>query len=71
MDDSVNELCDHSRDSHRYYYVTASWVPYQIHTTRCDHFPCAEVGFSTPHNMIYSITIMVNAKKKKNGTLVA
>ena len=29
------------------YYVTASWVPYHIHTMRCDHSPCAELGFST------------------------
>ena len=29
------------------------------------HSPCAELGFSTPHNMIYSITIVVTAHKKK------
>ena len=46
--------CGHSRDSIGYYYVTASWVPYHIHTTCCDHSPCAGLGlgFSTPHNMI-------------------
>ena len=44
--------CGHSRDSNGYYYVTASWVPYHVHTTCCDHSPCAELGFSTPHNTI-------------------
>ena len=44
--------CGHSRDSNGYYYVTASWVPYHIYTTRCDHSAYAELGFSTPHNMI-------------------
>ena len=48
-----------------YYYITASWVPYHIHTARCDHSPCAELGFSTPHNMSYSKTIMVTVKEKK------
>ena len=66
--------CGHSRDSNEYYDWTASWVLYHIHTTWCDHFPCAELEFSTPHNMIYcnSLTSMVTAKKKKkkNGTLV-
>ena len=38
MDDRADELyfvfwCGHSRDSNGYYYVTASWVPYHIHTT--------------------------------------
>ena len=65
--------CDHSKDSNGYYYVTASWVPYHIHTTRRDHSSCAELRFSTPHKMIksYSIIIMVTAKKKEknNGTL--
>ena len=75
IDDSASELCfvfwcGHSRDSNGYYYVTASWVPYHIYTTRCNHFPCAELGFSTPHNMIYSKTILVT-DKKKNGTQVA
>ena len=57
MDGSANELlcfrCGHSRDSNGYYCATASWVPYHIHTTPCDHPPCKELGFSTPHNMIY------------------
>ena len=58
MDDSANELlvflCGHSRDRNGYYCVTASWVPYHIRTTWCDHCPCAELGCSTPYNMIYS-----------------
>ena len=38
IDDRANELCfvfwcGHSRDSNGYYYVTASWVPYHVHTT--------------------------------------
>ena len=74
MDDSVNNdlLCflvrGHSRDSNGYYNVTASWVPYHIHTTLCDHSPCAELGLSTPHNTIYSnsITIVETAKKQTN-----
>ena len=44
--------CGHSRDSNGYYYETASWVPYHIHTTWCNHSPCAELGFSTQHNKI-------------------
>ena len=56
MGDSANNVyfvfwCGHSRDSNGRYYVTASWVPYHIHTTRRDHSLCAELGFSTPHNM--------------------
>ena len=64
--------CGHSRDSNGYCYVTASWVPYHVYTTWCDHSPCAELALSTPLIMMYSssITIMVIAKKKKNGTLV-
>ena len=49
----------------------AGALPYSHYVMRS--FPlCAELGFSTPHNMIYcnSTTIMVTAKKKK-GTLVA
>ena len=41
----------HPRDSNGYYYVTASSVPIHIHTTRCDHSPCAELGSSTSHKM--------------------
>ena len=41
--------------------IAVSWVPYHIHTTWCDHSPCAELEFSTPHNMINLITIMVTA----------
>ena len=38
MDDGANEFrcvywCDHSRGSNGYYYVTASWAPYLVHTT--------------------------------------
>ena len=44
--------CGHSRDINGYYYVTASWVSYHLHTTWCDHPPCAELGFSTPYNTI-------------------
>ena len=69
MDDSANELyfvfwCGHSRDSDGYYYVTASWVPYHIHTTCCDHSPCVDLGFSTSRNIIYLIISMVTAKNK-------
>ena len=47
MDDSANELycifwVGNSRDSDGDCCVTASWVPYHIHTTRCDHSPCVE-----------------------------
>ena len=31
--------------------------------TYCDHSPCAELGFSTPHSMIYRITMMTSKKK--------
>ena len=61
--------CGHSRDSNGYYYVTASWVPYHIHTTWCGHSPCTALGFSTPHDMIYSITILVTAKNKTKNTV--
>ena len=80
MDDSGNELhfvswCDRSRDSNGYYYVTASWVPYHIHTARCDHSLCAESGFSTSHIMISlgnhpGDRQKNKTKQNKNGTLV-
>ena len=59
-----------SRGSYKHC-VTASRVLDHFNTTWCDHPPWAERVFSTPHNMIYSTTIMVTAKKQTNGNLVA
>ena len=56
----------HSTDSNRYYYVTASWVPRHINTTWCYHSPCAELGFSTPHNMIYQVLDNNHVDRQKN-----
>ena len=58
--------CGHSRDSNGYHCVTASWMPYLIHITRCDHSPCAELGFSTPHNMIELDDHHGDRQKNKN-----
>ena len=66
MDDSANELLFSgviTPESNGCYHITASWVPYHIHTPRCDCSPCAELRFSTPHSMTNSITIMVTAQK--------
>ena len=61
--------CGHSRESNGYYYVTASWGPYDIIFTLSDGIiPLVLKSFSTPHKMIYnsnSIIIMVTTKKKK------
>ena len=44
---------------------------YQVHTTRYDHHPCAELRFSPHKNDPTPPPAVVTAKeKKKNGTLV-
>ena len=61
--------CGHSRDSNGYYYVTALWVPYHIHTTWCDYPPCAELRFSTPHNTILLDNHHGDRQKKQKKTI--
>ena len=51
-------------------FVTASWVPCHFHTTRCDHSPCAELGFPALPNIILLDNHYDDRQKKKNGTLV-
>ena len=48
MDDFATELyfvflCGQSRDSNGYYYVTALWVPYHVHTINTS---CVKAGGS-------------------------
>ena len=61
-DDSANDFLviwrGYSGDSNVYYYVTASRVDYHIKNMKCDHSPCEELGFSTPHNMNDLITTL-------------
>ena len=46
--------------------ITASWEPYHARTTRCDHSPCAELRFFTPHELSYSTASHGDRQKNKN-----
>ena len=70
VDDSVNELiyfmvCDHFQRQQWVYSVTASWVPYYIHTTRYDNLPCAELRFVPHENDLTRSRAVVTAEKKQ------
>ena len=62
--DSVIFWCCHFRRQQWVYYVTASWVPYHIHTAWYDHPPCAESRLSPHKKDLTRPPAVVTAKKK-------